>query len=44
MPDKKEKIALITKKEKRVTTAAFLIVAALFIIATMQTQFQPFNF
>lgn len=44
MQDKKEKIALIPKKEKRVATAAFLIVAALFIIATVQTQFQPFEF
>lgn len=41
---KKEKIALVPKKEKRAATAAFLIIAVLFLIATIQTQFQPFEF
>ena len=44
MNDKKEKIALIPKKEKRIATAAFVIVVVLFLIATVQTQFQPFEF
>ena len=39
-----EKILLTPKREKRAATASFLIVAALFLLATAQTQFQPFEF
>ena len=39
-----EKILLTAKREKRAATASFLIVAALFLLATAQTQFQPFEF
>lgn len=44
MREKPEKIALVPKKEKRVAVAAFIGVAVLFLIATVQTQFQPFEF
>ncbi len=44
MRDKKERIAVIPKKEKRAAMAAFFIVAVLFLIATLQTKFQPFEF
>lgn len=39
-----EKILLTPKREKRAATVSFLIVAALFLLATAQTQFQPFEF
>lgn len=42
--DRKGKIALIPKKEKRASTVMFLIVMALFIIATVQTQYTPIEF
>ena len=44
MHKKQEKIALVPKKEKRATLAAFLAVAILFLAATIQTQYQPFEF
>ncbi len=44
MPSKKEKIALVPKKEKRAVAVAFILIAALFFIASIQTQYQPFEF
>ena len=42
--NKKRAIPLTPKKEKRAATLAFLIIAGLFLAATLQTQYTPVEF
>lgn len=40
----KRTIPLTPKKQKRAATLAFLLIAALFLIASLQTQYTPVEF
>lgn len=42
--DKQQRIPLTPKKQKRAATLAFLLIAALFLVASLQTQYTPVEF
>lgn len=42
--DKKQKIALVPRQEKRMLTIVLVVVAVLFMVSSIQTRYQPFDF